>query len=201
MDAVPVPERARSIVTAAPSAKATTEPAPAPAPAPKAEPLNDFALQLGWNAPAGLGGRYLRRIEGTGWEFGLGVALVTFWGSKLSVIARHQSDVAHGLYEQLSFGFTGGASNVTEPVVLPDGTSTAATFKRTPGRTLDCLAGYRFDLTGSYVDLFLGASVNLQGTFLQTGRPLVEIDAATLAGLQLLEPGGLIWGASYGWLF
>ncbi len=208
----PVGSGAREAGSAPPPRPPPALPLPKPVPAASrvhTEYLNDAGIEVGWNAPAEQGVRYLRRVEGSGWEFGLGAAFGTYWGPKLSLLARHQDDIERGFFEQASIGLMAGASGVKETVTSTEGKSTAATFKRTPGRTFDFLVGYRVDLRktllelldSAYLDAFVGYSFNLQGTYFQTGSPLVQLDPSSRGSLSMQTPGGVIVGLSYGWLF
>lgn len=179
-----------------------SSPPSAPSAAQEAPRLNDLGLDFGWNAPAGWGARYLRRIDGSGISVGVGFAPLTLWGMKLSFLFRHSSRAESGLFEQVSVAFLTGAERY-EASVAEGEMARKAILKKTPGRTLDFAVGYRWRLFSSgYVEAASGWSFNFQGTFLQrTDEPLVELPDTLRDELELVTPGGVTLSLSAGWRF
>lgn len=167
-----------------------------------AEPMNDVALVVGWNAPSGWGGRYLRRIDDTQISVGIGLAPLTLWGIKLSLVVRRAAERRSGFFQQLSVGFSTGAESY-EAVVMDENGAQTAVLRKTPGRTVDLVLGYRWGVfSNSYAELFTGWSFNFQGTFLQrTTDNLVPLPEQTRSELVIQTPGGVILGLTFGWLF
>lgn len=205
------PEPARTAVDPAPATpeEPVAPPAEQPAPAiakpalPPPPPMNEFAFELGWNAPAGAGMRYMRQIEDTKFAIGAGFAPLTFWGVKLSFLARWAPSLWEGRYVQASLGLSTGADEAEQTLTDTSGATTTALFRKTPGRTLDLVVGYRFGRTSTFLDIFGGYSLRLKGAALQLGTPdtLRTVDQAARDALDFQSPGGIVWGASYGWRF
>lgn len=172
-----------------------------PAPLRLAEPMNDLAVVVGWNAPSGWGGRYLRRIDDTQIAIGAGLAPLTLWGIKLSLIVRRAAESRQGFFQQASIGFSSGAENY-EVLVVDENGSRTANFQKTGGRTLDLVLGYRWAVfSRSYAELLGGWSFNFRGTFLQrTGDGLVPLSEETRNEMEIQTPGGVILGLTFGWL-
>lgn len=166
-----------------------------------AEPMNDLAVVVGWNAPSGWGGRYLRHVDDTRIAVGVGLAPLTLWGIKLSLIVRRGAGSRSGFFQQLSVGFSTGAENY-EAVVLDENGARTASLRKTAGRTVDLVLGYRWEaFSSSYAELFAGWSLNFQGTFLQrTNETLVPLPEETRDELEIQTPGGIILGLTFGWL-
>lgn len=173
---------------------------PAPKPLRLVEPMNDIGLVIGWNAPSGWGGRYLRRVDDTPIAVGIGLAPLTLWGMKLSLIVRRAAESRFGFFQQVSVGFSTGAESYEAVVRSEDGAQTA-NLRKTPGRTLDLVLGYRWAVfSSSYAELIAGWSFNFKGTFLQqSDDELVLLPEETRNELAIQAPGGIVLGLTFGW--
>lgn len=201
-DARPI-RRLRAVPAQAPAEVVAVEsPAPAPSLVLETGPLNDLALVAGWNAPSGWGGRYLRRFPGTSLAAGAGLAPLTLWGIKLSLIVRRAPNFEHGFFQQISVGLSTG-SDKEEEVLVDESGARAISLRKTPGRTLDFVVGYRWAVfTRSFAELFTGWSFNFQGTYLQNAEiSKVPIPQSLREELDVRTPGGLVLGLSFGWRF
>lgn len=148
--------------------------------------------------PAGLGVRAMYRVSR--WRLAVGAAGGrSLWGWKAAAVGRwNPLPASDRLYVQTSFGFTGGARDVELQVPQEGGGTATGRFDFTPGRTVDVGLGYRWPGDGTYFEVYGGYSFNLRGTALQSTR--IVLDETVRAALRIMEPGGIAWGMSYGWM-
>jgi hypothetical protein len=177
---------------------AAAAPRPAAAEGPR---FIDLGLQLGWNAPHGLGiGVGVRPLPQFDVVAGVGVGL---HGIRLGLHTHYFfSPENNSGFAGVGYNFNSGLGTAPFSIITTGGQTTTANFNLAATHVINLVAGWRFGFADDWgqLKLFAGWGIRVTPAYIPVGPIPDESDASKIAR-DIVAPGGLILGLEIGGAF